>query len=106
MSTQNLHDGRIQLEAWGIAEFIREFQQLVKDGWWVDFEENDSYPINIGGLMHAKLHKLQKTEDFLDETEVSEERDELMKKNIESLLSTEEKPVKVEATKRGRPAKG
>lgn len=106
MSTQILHDGRLQLESWGLAEFVREFQELVKDGWIVNLDDNDGFPVNIGGLCHAKLVKVVVQEDFLEETDVSEEKDDLMKKNAEELLQTEEKPSKIEAPKRGRPAKG
>jgi hypothetical protein len=74
MSTQTLHDGRLQLEAWGLAEFVREFQDLVKDGWYVDLTCNDSYPVNIGGLCHAKLHKLPPLEDFVGDDVISEEK--------------------------------
>ena len=88
MSTQILHDGRLQLEAWGLAEFVREFQDLVKDGWYVDLTCNDSYPVNIGGLCHAKLHKLPPLEDF-----------------VESFVDSEEKSDTIEAPKQDAPAK-
>lgn len=94
MSTQILHDGRLQLEAWGLAEFLREFQDLVKQGWLVDFEENDGFPVNIGGLCHAKLVQT-KTEEFVEEDVVSEEKSDTIE------APKQEAPVK----KAGRPAK-
>ena len=98
MSTINLPDGRIQLEAWGIAEFLREFQPLHSEGWYVDFEENDGYPVNIGGLVHAKLTKTTQDE-FVEETEVEVPLEP--EKLTESVLEpSESTPVK-----RGRPAK-
>jgi hypothetical protein len=98
MSTLNLPDGRIQLEAWGIAEFLREFQDLYSQGWYVDFEENDGYPVNIGGLVHAKLTKA--TQDaFVEETEVEVQKEST--KATESALE----PSESTQVKRGRPAK-
>jgi hypothetical protein len=98
MSTLTLPDGRIQVEGWGLAEFLREFQDLVLDGWYVDFNENDGYPVNIGGLCHAKMVKTAQ-EAIVDEVEVE-------------VLLEPEKPVEsvTEASeaipaKRGRPAK-
>jgi hypothetical protein len=98
MSTINLPDGRIQLEAWGIAEFLREFQPLHYEGWYVDFEENDGYPVNIGGLVHAKLTKTTQDE-FVEENEV--EVQTKVEKPLESVVEpSDDAPVK-----RGRPAK-
>ena len=99
MSTINLPDGRIQLEAWGIAEFLREFQGLYSQGWYVDFEENDGYPVNIGGLVHVKLTKTTQDE-FVEETEVEVPLEP--EKPVESVLEAPESTP----AKRGRPAKG
>ena len=108
MSTLKLHDGRIQLEAWGIAEFLREFQPLHSEGWYVDFEENDGYPVNIGGLIHAKLTKSVQDE-VVDQTEVEVpfSISKLPEEDLEALTkAVESGEIYANATaKRGRPAK-
>ena len=109
MSTINLPDGRIQLEAWGIAEFLREFQPLHSEGWYVDFEENDGYPVNIGGLVHAKLAKTTQDE-FVEETEVKvptsvSELPEGVLEAVSKAVESGELYANAGPAKRGRPAK-
>jgi hypothetical protein len=98
MSTLHLHDGRLQVEGWGLAEFLREFQDLVLDGWYVDFNENDGYPVNIGGLCHAKMVKTA-LEAIPEESKVEVPLEP--KKPVESVLEASE----TVPAKRGRPAK-
>ena len=109
MSTLKLHDGRIQLEAWGIAEFLREFQPLHLEGWHVDFEENDGYPVNIGGLIHVKLTKTAQ-EEVIEEVEVKVpfSISKLPEADLEALTKAVESGelyANAGPAKRGRPAK-
>ena len=45
------------VEAWGFAEFLKEAEPLLKDGWKFDFNDNDAYPQKFGDQFVATLVK-------------------------------------------------
>lgn len=44
------HDGSIKVETYGVAEFLKELEPLLKGGYSLDFTENDNYPQSYGAF--------------------------------------------------------
>lgn len=51
------HDGSIKVETYGVAEFLKELEPLLKDGYSLDFTENDNYPQSYGAFYSCVVVK-------------------------------------------------
>lgn len=43
-------NGTVIVETYGVAEFLKELEPLLKDGYSLDFTENDNYPQSYGAF--------------------------------------------------------
>jgi hypothetical protein len=48
---------RIKLVEYGIGDFCKKVQELFEQGYRIDFEDNDSFPVNYGTFIEAGLVK-------------------------------------------------
>lgn len=53
------YDGSIKVETYGVAEFLKELEPLLKDGYSLDFTENDNYPQSYGAFYSCVVVKDQ-----------------------------------------------
>lgn len=50
-------NGSIKVETYGIANFLRELEPLLKSGYSLDFVENENYPQSFGAFYSATVVK-------------------------------------------------
>ena len=43
-------NGTVIVETYGVAEFLKELEPLLKNGYSLDFTENDNYPQSYGAF--------------------------------------------------------
>jgi len=55
MITVQEHTGFKRIEAYGFAEWLKEVQEVIQDGYKFDFESNDGYPLQIGTVYTAVM---------------------------------------------------
>lgn len=51
------HDESIKVETYGVAEFLKELEPLLKNGYSLDFTENDHYPQSYGAFYSCVVVK-------------------------------------------------
>ena len=51
------HDESIKVETYGVAEFLKELEPLLKSGYSLDFTENDHYPQSYGAFYSCVVVK-------------------------------------------------
>lgn len=47
----------MRIEAYSLVEFIQKIEQAVKDGYGIDYDDNDSIPHGSVGYYQCKMHK-------------------------------------------------
>lgn len=47
----------MRIEAYSLVEFVQKIEQAVKDGYGVDYDDNDSIPYGSVGYYRCKMHK-------------------------------------------------
>lgn len=60
-------NGSIKVETYGVAEFLREVEPLLKSGYSLDFTENDNYPQSYGAFYSCTLVKDEGGEKTVEE---------------------------------------
>lgn len=55
MITVQEHTGFKQVENYGFAEWLKEVQEVIQDGYEFDFESNANYPLQIGTVYTAVM---------------------------------------------------
>jgi len=55
MITFQEHTGFKRVENYGFAEWLKEVQEVIQDGYEFDFESNDGYPLQIGTVYTAVM---------------------------------------------------
>lgn len=82
-----LPDGSISIQEYSIADYTEKLQEVFQMGYEVNFEDNASYPQQIGNLFYCKATKVNKND--LQEQDVGSEV-------IDSVVSdlTKEEPKK------------
>ena len=50
-------NGTVIVETYGVAEFLKELEPLLKDGYSLDFTENDHYPQSYGAFYSCVVVK-------------------------------------------------
>jgi len=99
MITFQEHTGFKQVENYGFAEWLKEVQEVIQDGYEFDFDSNDGYPLQIGTVYTAVM---KPRVDVAIQTEVSWGDPDDLKKALD-LLQKAQGPneallVTVEAT--------
>jgi hypothetical protein len=103
-----------KIEAYNLGDFVKGIQESAKEGYEVDFDDNDSYPVSMVGYYRCLMHKGQKVAALLKE-KVSPKEPEVDTPLIEpetpleikedfkpSVVFVAEEPIKVQKP-RGRP---
>ena len=52
-------NGTVIVETYGVAEFLKELEPLLKSGYSLDFTENDNYPQSYGAFYSCVVVKDQ-----------------------------------------------
>ena len=66
-----LPDGSIAIQEYSIADYTEKLQEVFQMGYEVNFEDNASYPQQIGNLFYCKATKVNKKD--LQEQDVGSE---------------------------------
>ena len=56
-----------KIEAYNLGDFVKGVQESAKEGYEIDFEDNDSYPVSMVGYYRCLMHKGQKVAALLKE---------------------------------------
>ena len=67
----HLPDGSISIQEYSIADYTEKLQEVFQMGYEVNFEDNASYPQQIGNLFYCKATKVNKND--LQEQDVGSE---------------------------------
>lgn len=84
-----MSDTTVRVETYGIAEFLKLVEPLIKDGYSFDYETNENYPQSYGAFYSAIMVK--KGTEQVENTEIP--------------VKTEDISVKTEVKQVGRPKK-
>lgn len=57
-----LPDGSISIQEYSIADYTEKLQEVFQMGYEVNFEDNASYPQQIGSLFYCKAIKVNKND--------------------------------------------
>ena len=57
-----LPDGSISIQEYSIADYTEKLQEVFQMGYEVNFEDNASYPQQIGSLFYCKAVKVNKND--------------------------------------------
>ena len=60
-------NGSIKVETYGIANFLKELEPLLKSGYSLDFIENENYPQSFGAFYSATVVKSTASVDEVKE---------------------------------------
>lgn len=60
-------NGTVIVETYGVAEFLKELEPLLKSGYSLDFTENDNYPQSYGAFYSCTLVKDEGVEKTVEE---------------------------------------
>lgn len=83
-----------KIETYSLYEFCQQVQQAIIEGWRFNFESNELFPTAFGSMLMAGMVKAQ---DIISSPQ------ELITENTQQ--NNTEDTSKVNASKRGRPAK-
>jgi hypothetical protein len=56
-----------KIEAYNLGDFVKGVQESAKEGFEIDFDDNDSYPVSMVGYYRCLMHKGQKVAALLKE---------------------------------------
>jgi hypothetical protein len=91
------HTGKIRVEDYGLAEFMKQVQEQIQKGFTIDFETNEGYPTSFGTLYTCMLNPASTATEPLPEV-----TPELLDQNLNDSLDqvpaevAPEVPAKVE----------
>lgn len=99
----------MRIEAYSLVEFVQKIEQAVKDGYGIDYDDNDSIPQGTVGYYRCKMHKGGKVAALLKPKQepepivepVLEEPDQVAEQFIPSIVFEVKEPET--AKKTGRP---
>lgn len=74
MEYMELNNNKVKVSAMGIADFLVGVTTKLKEGYEMNYEDNDMYPIAYGGYFEVTLQKLQADEVQDKEVEVKRGR--------------------------------
>lgn len=55
MTTELLQNSTLRIEAYSFAEFLQEYQEAVLNGYSLDVETNEHYPVKYGDYLTVTL---------------------------------------------------
>ena len=86
-----LPDGSIAIQEYSIADYTEKLQEVFQMGYEVNFEDNASYPQQIGSLFYCKVIKVNK-----NDSQEQEPEEDIGSEVIDSVVSdlTKEEPKK------------
>lgn len=99
MTTELLQNSTLRIEAYSFAEFLQEYQEAVLNGYFLDVETNEHYPIKYGDYLTVTLISNQWR---LAEVDTSVDPDFIEVKEDVPVI---DKPAVTTAVKAGRPRK-
>lgn len=76
MEYMELNNAKVKVSAMGIADFLVGVTTKIKEGYEMNYEDNDMYPIAYGGYFEVTLQKVQ-------DKEVVKGSDEVQDKEVE-----------------------
>lgn len=57
-----------RLEAYSIADFVKQIQDAVLEGYKINLEDNEKYPLQIGVGFYATLDKVMSVSEIVHES--------------------------------------
>lgn len=79
MDYMELNEGKVKITAMGIADFLVGVSTKLKEGYELNYEDNDMYPIAYGGFFEVVLGKVsarvegeEKVVNFVEEVQDKE----------------------------------
>ena len=105
-----------RIEAYAIADFVKQIQEAVLEGYKINLEDNEKYPLQIGVGFYATLDKVANKDLTVTLVVNTQQAVEVIKNTVDSVhsLSVVErekiiedavKGVEVQPAKRGRQPK-
>ena len=64
MEYMELNEGKVKISAMGIADFLVGVTTKIKEGYELNYEDNDMYPIGYGGYFEVTMVKGGSVEDI------------------------------------------
>ncbi len=74
MEYMELNSGKVKISAMGIADFLVGVTEKVKEGYELNYEDNDMYPIAYGGYFEVVVQKVQADVEEVQEEKVEGKR--------------------------------
>lgn len=74
MEYMELNDNKVKISAMGIADFLVGVTEKVKEGYELNYLNNDMYPVAYGGYFEVVVQKVQAEEVKEDKVEVEGKR--------------------------------
>lgn len=74
MEYMELNNNKVKVSAMGVADFLVGVTTKIKEGYELNYEDNDMYPIAYGGYFEVTLQKVQAEEVKEDKVEVEGKR--------------------------------
>lgn len=73
MEYMELNDNKVKISAMGIADFLVGVTEKVKEGYELNYLNNDMYPVAYGGYFEVVVQKVQAEEVKEDKVKVEVE---------------------------------
>jgi hypothetical protein len=67
MEYMELNSGKVKISAMGIADFLVGVTSKIKEGYELNYEDNDMYPVAYGGFFEVILRKSEVEEKGAEE---------------------------------------
>lgn len=67
MEYMELNSGKVKISAMGIADFLVGVTEKVKEGYELNYEDNDMYPVAYGGYFEVVVQKVQGEEEVKED---------------------------------------
>jgi len=77
MEYMELNNAKVKVSAMGIADFLVGVTTKIKEGYEMNYEDNDMYPIAYGGFFEVTLQKVQAEEEVKGSDEVQDKEVEV-----------------------------
>ena len=80
MDYMELNNGKVKITAMGIADFLVGVTTKLKEGYELNYEDNDMYPIAYGGFFEVVLGKVSAQAEGIVKTDEVQDKEVEVKK--------------------------
>jgi len=74
MEYMELNDNKVKISAMGIADFLVGVTEKVKEGYELNYLNNDMYPVAYGGYFEVVLQRVQAEVEEVQEEKIEGKR--------------------------------